>query len=417
MDLEAFKRGDPNTLEEVVDRAGPWVYTLARRGFVCFDALTIGAERTRIRVLGAATPDVAAALTERVLAAALTPARRAEASGPESVDQAILEEARVELFRAADRAGRLVGLSDPAARASVPPEVEDLDVMLTTNRRPVGAGLPLTERLERRITTGEAVASRYLEDLDERSRRIVELRFVQGLPAEEVAKQLDCGKVAVEAHEGRIRRQARFRIRAALDDPRTGSAEVDALLAGRPRDVAPAPVTWERIRRGVLRRTFRKEPSPYPRRLAWALAVLAVGMTGWVLMLTGVLPSFADDPFPTPRVELRCNPACVPGATAHVAVLAPRKATRFAVALRRPGGEVEPLLVAPDGGTLRLPFGARARTLPAPYPVRLPSDLEPGAAAVAVFSETPLSSSEVLDLAAGRTARAETLTATTAAVL
>lgn len=86
MDLDAYREGEPEALAEVVDRAGPWVWALARRGFTCVDAITLGAERAPIWVLGASTPDEAAALTERVLTAALAPQRRAAARDRAEVD-------------------------------------------------------------------------------------------------------------------------------------------------------------------------------------------------------------------------------------------------------------------------------------------------------------------------------------------
>jgi hypothetical protein len=131
-------------------------------------------------------------------------------------------------------------------------------------------------------------------------------------------------------------------------------------------------------------------------------------------MLISVL-SGPDAPA-APRVELRCRPACLPGAEAYVAVRGPPGARRFGVVLLRPDGQAETLLTAPEGGTLRLPPEARSRLLPAPHPVRLPGDLPRGSTAVAVFSDAPLSEAALLEHAAGRARPAGVRTATVAAL-
>ncbi|MEL6183198.1 MAG: hypothetical protein AAFU79_01145 [Myxococcota bacterium] len=415
MDVEAYRRGDPSALAEVVDRCGPWVWALARRGFVCEDALVLGADRTSIRVLGAPTPDVAAELTIRVLSAALIPEKRASAHGPDLVDQQILDEARLELFRAGERAGRLVSLAEPEALEAVPAEVEDLDALMAVNERPALAVLPLDERTMARLESGREVTEGVLAALEERDREVVQRRFREGQTEAEVAVALDCGTAAVAAHSSRIRRRLARRLHA-LFGRAVGPAECDAFLAGQAHALVPPPSTWDRVRREILTRTFREEPAPYHRRLVWGLGALGLAGLLWGAMFLGWLPSPDDDLYPTPQVELRCSPACLPGSLAHAAVLAPRDATRFAIALREPDGEVRPLLVAPHGGTLRLPLGAQVRALVVPHPVRIPSRLKPGTEAIAVFSEDPLSKSEVLDFAAGAASEAGVLTATTSVV-
>lgn len=413
MDVEAYRQGEPSALAEVVDRCGPWVWALARRGFVCEDALALGAERTSIRVLGAPNADVALDLTVGVLASALTPERRAEAEALHGVEQQILDEARLELFRAGERAGRLVSLAEPEALEAVPAEVEDLDALTAVDERPALAVLPLEAETLAALGAGRETTESVLQALDERGQEVVELRFRQGRSEAETAQALDCGAAAVSAHASRIRRRVARRLHVAFGRP-VGPAESEAFVADHADQLRPPAVTWDRLRRDVLTRTFRTEPASYGRRLAWGLGAVAVAGLAWTAMFLGWLPSPEDDRFPTPRVEIRCNPACLPGAQGHIAVLAPRDASRFAIALREPEGSVRALLVAPHGGTLRLPLGAQVRTLTVPYPVRIPSNLSPQSEVVAVFAEKPLSKTEVLAFAAGTASRPGVLTATAA---
>ncbi len=387
----------------MVDRCGPSVWALARRGFLCTDAIALGAERGPLRVLGT-HPDEAARETEHVLAKSMTPNARAQLGSWAQIERAVLEQARYDLFRAAERAGRLVSVHDADARKQVPPEVEDLDARLSAGgelSEDLIVGLPLGDSERRRHEAGRTATAAFLEQLDPRSRALVQLRFVEGQSVEAVASTFDCGRAAVIAHEGRLRRQLRHGLRVALSDPRVQDAEVDAFLAGREAELEPPTPTWERIRRGVLTRTFREEPPSFSRRLAWGLGAAGLGLAGWLAMVGGLLPSPADDVRLGPKARLACQPACLPGAEATARVRGGRGSTRFAIFLDVGELDPQPLLTAPDGGTLRLPLGARVRELAVPHRLRLPADLPDDAKIIAVFSESRLSAGRALDAARG----------------
>lgn len=413
VDVEAFKAGEPEALAAVVDRCGPWVWALARRGFVCEETIAIGSERASIRVLGAPSPDIAEETTVHVLTTALVPDAREGLEDETAVDSHILEVARTELFRAAERAGRLLSLSDPAVLAEVPAEVEDLDTLMAVQERPSLAVLPLESEEQAGVARVLALRDAFIATLDERSRSLVEARFEGAASQAELARRFDCGTAAVSARERRVRRTLQRTLQNSFQR-KFGPREAEVVLSGRMDALLPPTPTWEHIRRSVLTRTFRKEPASYGRRLAWGLLALGLGFGGWFALYMGYLPSVEDDVYPTPSLRVVCSPVCVGGARAQVAVLAPRDARRFGVALRSPDGKVEPLLVAPDGGSLRLPVGAQTRSLVVPHDVRLPDLLMEGTAAIAVFSEDKLRSRELLELAAGQRALPGVMTTTVA---
>ena len=415
MDLAAYQRGEPEALAEFVDRCGGWVWALARRGFVCEDTLTLGAERTSIRVLGAPNPSVAFDLTVRVLSLACQPRERREAESMLKIEQRVLDIARTELFRAAERAARLISLAEHEDQSAVPAEVEDLDELLAVNERPTLKVLPLTSPESLRLEAGEHAATEALAELDARSKALVQLRFIVGLERLAIAQRFDCGSAAIAAHEDRIRRKIRHHIRMTLKESKVGDADLDAFLSKTPHRLLPPQVTWDRLRREVLTRTLREDPRPYWRRALWGLTAATVAAFAWLAMLVGWLPNPNDDYVPEPRIELRCEPACLPGAKAVVAVQAPPKTHRFAVVIRPSRNEeLRPWLVAPNQGSLRLPYGARQRLRPTHIPLRIPMDATQDGEVIVVFSEHPLTATEVLEYASGQADDLEVTTATTA---
>ncbi|MBX2812877.1 MAG: hypothetical protein KTR25_13760 [Myxococcales bacterium] len=401
MDLALYRQGEPEALADVIDRYGPMVWALARRGFVCEDAITLGAERTTIRVLGAPSAQVAAQLTERILTNVLQPDQRALAEDEESIERYVLELTRIELFRAGERAARLISLNELEDQQSVPAEIEDLDALLYLGQRPALKALPLEDSERLHIEEGEQITKRFVLSLDPRSQSMVHLRFVVGLDRTAVAKRLDFGITAVALLEDRLRRRIRQQLRTTLNNPYLGNADIDAFLGKTPYRLLPSPVTWDRLSQRVRLRTHREPPASYARRLAWGLGTLAMAAFGGTAIWLGWLPSSDHHNLLPPQIHLRCAPACLPGAEGHLGIRGSQDARRFAVVLRSPNGIVRPLLVAPDGGSLRLPFGARSRMVPVPHPIRLPPDTEPGTEAIVVFSEDKLTEKEVFDVASG----------------
>lgn len=400
VDLEAYKSGERDALADAFTRCAPWVWALARRGFVCEDALTLGSERTLIRVLGTPSSQTAADLTESILAQSMRPEHRQAASAWEDVEQTVLDIARLELFRSGERNARLVSLNRPEAQLNVPTEVEDLDALLQLKQRPSLKGLPLTESQRHAIETGETETRDAVAQLDDRGRELVQRRFIDGQDLSAVANHFDCGTAAIALHEDRIRRRVRQRLRAALNTPTLGDADVDAFLGQTPSQLLPPGITWTRVRKRVLNRVHQTEPSPYRTRLAWGLGMMMIAAGAWAAMALGLLPSPDRDPLQSAQVVVRCSPACMPGAESTVAIQAPEGAKRFVVLLSATttsAPSVIPFLSTSGGTSLRLPFGAQQRLLSVPTLVRIPPHLNEPTRAIALFSEQPFSTAQAIE--------------------
>lgn len=410
MQVDAFHRGDMDALGEAVDAALPAVWRLTRRGFLTrVDELTA-------YVQGASSPDVAERLTIRIIAACLTPERRRSFSDATAFDRALLEETKARMIAHAERTGTLVTLVDENEQAQVPPHVQDLDRILS-NEEPLDEEDPPPaageeQEAEARLTVCDAA----LAKLDERRRKIVKIRFEEGRSAKACAEILDCGAAAVTEHVRRIRHHVRHALRASDPNATGGPATLDALLARQPLAAMPPAVTRERLKKEVLKRTFQDEPSSYGVRLAWGVAAALVAGGLWLLMFFDVLPTYEDDTYPAPAIELTCKADCRPGKETKVTVLAPRDARRVAVALAAEGRPASPLLVSPTGRSIDLPFGARTKAVDVPYPATIPEDLRPGQRvwAVAHFSEARLEPDQIRALTEGRTSIDGVFTTSTA---
>lgn len=411
--MEAFHRGDMDALGDAVDAALPTVWRLARRGFLTeVDGL-------EAYVQGAASPDVAERLVIRIIAACLTPDRRRRHADAAAFDQALLEEAKVKMLAHAERAGTLVTLVDENEKAQVPPHVQNLDQVIEGHEVLDPEDPPSAVGEEQEAEARIAVCDAAVAKLDERRQRIVKLRFEEGMSAKACAEVLTCGSAAVTEHVRRIRHHVRHALRASDPDTKPGLATIDGLLAKRPLAPLPPAITRERLQSEVLKRTFQDEPRSYGVRLAWGLGAAAIAGALWLLMFSGVLPSYGDDTYPTPGVELSCKPACKPGEQTRVSVVAPRDARRVAVALAMEGQPPVPLLVSPTGRSIDLPFGARSAAVDVPYPATIPDGLRPNQRvwAVAHFSEARLDPDQIRALTEGKTSIDGVLTTSTAIAL
>lgn len=410
VDIDGLRRGESEALAAAVDRCGPWVFELARRGFVCEQALAIGTPPVRARVLGVDTADRAAELTELTLAHVLQPGPRAAIQSEEDLDRAVLERARETLTRAADRGGKLI-----PAGSELPPECPDLEAWLAQlPATPVPSSAPMATETD--ALALRAALEGWLAGLAPEDRSFVQDRFREGATIRALCERLGRSPTFLRSTEARLRRKARSRARTALERP-VGPFTVDAYLAAAETRSLPPAIAWERLREGVLKRVHPETAAPYAGRLGWATAVLALGVLGWLGMFFGWLPSPSDDASAPPEVRLQCPTGCAEGAEVLLAVRGAEKTAQVGIALRHVDAEgqtrVLPLLVAPDGGSFRLPFGARTRSMTIPHPARLPAGFE-GGTVVALFSESPLPAGRLLELARGSVHELGVLTATTA---
>lgn len=394
-----------DAIEEAVDAVLPWLWRLARRGFLTSD------DGVPVWVPGIDDPDVAADPIEHLVAACLAPERRRTCGGASELDRALLAEARRALLAFARRAGTLVDVASVDARQEVPAEVEDIDALVSAGQRPSEATVtPDVERAQRAEALSTLTAE-YVAGVDERSRRLVEERFVAGRTRAEVAATFDCGVAAVTERELRVRRKLGHAIRRVHGHLDLGPAALDALLGGRPLDPTIHPVTRERLRTDIVRRIHVDPPRPFAARAAWAAGIAVVAATLWLLMFLGVLPNPGQDVYPTPAVTAECKAPCAAGSDVAFEVTAPHDATQVAIAFVGEDGVAKPLLFGPSGATIGVPFGARVRAVPIPYRAEAPEG--PGTV-LAVFSRRRLNEAEILGVVNRTQAIEGTLTATTA---
>jgi DNA-directed RNA polymerase specialized sigma24 family protein len=392
LQIDAFQRGDMDALRAAVDASIPELWRLTRIGFLTDD------DGQEAYVRGVESLDVAERLVARALARCYTPARRKAIDSEATLRRCELDEARAVLIEHAIRSGSMSTPRDDSDRAIAATEAGEPSVSI---------GLVQHQESMNGVITG------MLAKMDDRTRRLVELRFAGGKSAKEIAAELGCGASAVAAHERRVRHQIRHALHVAFPEEKIGAATIDALLSNQALAPLPPPVTRERIQKEVLKRTHQDDPRPFGQRLAWALGALAIAGGLWTLMFLDVLPYYGDDLAPEPRVEVTCNPTC------KIRVLAPKGAKRVAFGLLRSGKPSEPLLSSPTGRSIRLPLGASVKTVEIPYTAELPRSLVPGERpfVVAIFSEDRLNRDQILALTDGRTSISGVFTTSAAIAL
>src|SRR5688572_5294817 len=200
-----------DALAEAADASIPEVWNLARTGFVTND------EGREAYVRGIDSPDVVEHLVARALARCYTPARRRAIESEASLRKCEREEAQAVLTEHAIRTGGMATPSDDSDRALAAEE----------------AGAPHTGIgvLQHRDAM-HAIVVETLGKLDDRMRKLVELRFSTGRTARETAGELGCGSAAITSHERRIRHQIKHALRVAFPDEKIGAATLDMLLCG-----------------------------------------------------------------------------------------------------------------------------------------------------------------------------------------
>jgi hypothetical protein len=352
--LEAYQRGDRAALATIIEDSWRTVWRLGRHGF---SADVDGQE-------GHTTPEEDLDRLERatieILSDSLAPERRAQVNSAEAIAAALEAEARRYFLADAQARGRL-RLGPPPAKA---PSFE----------------------LAHLATEAEPHRVKVLEDLGERTRTIVEARFRQGEDAAALGTRLGCGRASLRTQEERARRA----LARALHSQKLGAARLDAIFAGCLLE-EPAKISAERIKERVLSRVEVTPARPFGVRLTEATIVALIAATAFLLLYAGVLPGPDSDFRATAKVEVICKPTCTSGGTATVRLVAPRPSTTVAL-YTLSGDQVRPFLVAPGGGGLRIPLGARDRPTELPYPVTLEAPLSPELKVVAVLSEERLSS-------------------------
>jgi DNA-directed RNA polymerase specialized sigma24 family protein len=371
LQIDAFQRGDMEALAEAAETSIPRIWELARAGFVTSE------EGHEAYVRGVDSPDVIERLVARTLARCYTPARRRAIDSEAALRRSELEEARAVLTEHAIRTGALTTPRDDSDRAIAAEEAGH-----------ASPGIGAAQHRE----AMNAIVVQTLGKMDDRTRRLVELRFAGAKSRQETASALGCGPTSIGSHERRVRHQLGHALRVAFPEEKLGAATIDALLAGG----ALPRITAERIKQEVLRRTHQDDPAPYRIRLLWGLGALAFASALWLLMFLDVLPYYEDDLAPAPRVVVKCKSSC------RIGVLAPRNTKRLAVGLRREGLPSEILLASPSGRSIRLPLGAAVKTVEVPYTAELPRSLGKRAWAVAIFSEDRLNRDQILSLTDGR---------------
>lgn len=352
---EAYQRGDRAVLAGVIDETWREIWALGRDGFTSED------EGRPVHVAPSDDLDQLERVTIEVLSQGLSPARRAETHDRGALRAALLTEARRRYAEAQARRGQVLG--GPAAPT---PEAESWDLA----------------QLEHHSAAAREAA---LALLGPRAAGIVAARFERGEPAASVGQGLGVGPASIRAVENRARRA----LARALRPQKFGPATLDAIFAGHLQKPPPG-ITQERIKSRVLSRVEVTQARPYAARLTEALLFSALAAALYGLLYFGVLPGPDGDLRVEPRVELECKPACTSGSAATVHLLAPRPSDQVALYLVT-NAEVEPLLVSPGGGGLRIPLVARDRPTALPYPVTLPKDLSAETRVVAVLSQERLS--------------------------
>ena len=402
---EAFQRGDMPALEAAVEACQDLVWVLARRGFITQrDGLTFW-------VHGLPDHDAAEHAAVHLIADLIGPTQRSKIDGEPALLQAAMQQVRQAFWQRAERAGRITTLKDGSDRALVPADVQDIDALISSGELPSAEPAAPDAQAEAWMQSAKQCCAAQAQGSDTRTQELIERRFRQGQSPAEVAAYFTCGAAAVSAHESRVRRQlSRALARDVPQGPR-GPATIDAVLSDAPWSPTPPAITRARLRRDVLRRTFQDEPKPYGARLAWGLGAAAIAAIAWGLMFFGVLPGPADDTYPTPSVEARCDGPCTAGQPMKVWVLAPKDAHRVAVALRSPDAPEQMLITSPSGGSIRLPFGSNVKLAPIAYPAQLSSPLADGAELVAIFSQDELTDAELKGVLSGQASLPGTLIA------
>ena len=348
-------------------------------------------------VAGVQNPDDAVRATSAIVAAVLTPSARKAIESDAQLMASALTEARKHLVDRALVEGRAASMAAEHEAAQVPEGTPNLDAALLAGQTPEPSSHTF-----RRPDDDEALAfcESAVAKLDERSQKLVELRWHEGKTARETAEVFTCGAAAVGAHERRVRRQLQRGLGKRFDKT-FGPAALDRLLCGTSGQSSLPVITRERLRADILKRTFQTEPPPYGQRLRWGLAAAAAAFTLWLLMFVGVLPYYDDDVYPTPAVEVSCEGACRAGATASLSLLAPNDARYVAFMVTAADGKAQPLLTTPGGGVIALPFGARQALVRMPYPAQWPKDISGPATVTAVFAAEKVSPAAVLAVASG----------------
>lgn len=393
-----------DALAVAADRCVPSVWCLATTGFTT----TVDEIPTYVR--GCLNDDEAVGVTELVVSTALSPAQRAALTSLDGLLPAVLSEAKRQLLARAERTGRAVSLANEHEAVQVPEGTPDIDEIL---ERKLELSAPPAHHFRRPEDPKLIeVCAAAVAELDERSRRLVDLRWRKGKTAQQVAEEFTCGAAAVIAHERRVRQRVKRALFAHYPDDRFGRAEQDRLLAQTSGQPSLPLITRERLRADILKRTFQDEPAPYRVRLGWGLGAAGVALGLWLMMFFDVLPHPDDDVFLPPSVAVRCLERCSVASPAQIDVLAPVDTRFVAVMVAGPDGRVQPLLTAPGGGVIRLPLGARGHEVPLPYPARWPAGVRGRSVVTAIFSEVRISPAVLRDVAAGNRGGVPTSTTT-----
>ncbi len=396
-----------DALAAAADQCLEPVWWLATAGFTT----TLDGVLTHIG--GVPEPDEAILAARSIVAAVLVPERRKDIRSPEALLVAVLTEARTQLVRRAVVDGRAATLAADHERAQLPDGTPNIDAALAAGEPPE----PPPDRHFVRSDDPQTLSfcEEAVAELDERSRRLVELRWREAKTRRETAETFTCGTAAVAAHERRIRRRLQRGLAKAFTGPSFGPAALDRLLCRASGQSSLPLITRERLRADILKRTFQTAPRPYGERLRWGLGAGAFAFALWLLMFFRVVPYYDDDVYPTPSVAVTCDGPCAAGGVANLFVTAPADArfVAFWVSGDRALGArlVSPLLISPYGSVFRLPFGARSAHTRVPYPARWPTGLTGTATVTAIFTAERVSPAALAAIANGT--RSGVLTSTT----
>ena len=298
VDVEGFKLGRTPAVTASIAGLVEDLWLLTRRGFVT----TID---VRMLVRGIPRLSTAETLVVSILSEVCQPASRAEIDGPEALRRRALTAARAQLVAHADAHGGLAPLTDELHAEGV----DDLDQLIGGEAAELIAPTSIAPGLDDEHAAARAETAAFVEGLVDADQAVAEHRLAGGQSAREVAKRLDCGVVAVQARERRLRRRLRSRLRKAGETTSDlGDAALDALWSNQPGQLTPPPLTVERVTRSVATRMHPEEPAPFAQRAAWAAGATAIALGAWLLMFTGVLPYYGDDTHPEPQLIVRCNP-------------------------------------------------------------------------------------------------------------
>ena len=381
-----------DALAEAADHCLEPVWQVAVSGF------TTTIDEVPTYVSGVRDPDEAINLTRSIVAAVLVPNARKTIESETQLTAAALAQARTRLIDHALARGQAASMAAEHEAAQVPRGTPNLDASAQTGEAPEILSGHAFRRPDDAATAAFCEAA--VAGLDERSQKLVALRWQQGKTARETAAVFTCGAAAVNAHERRLRRQLQRGLTKRFARA-FGPAALDRLLCGTHGQSSLPPITRERLRADILKRTFQSEPAPYGQRLRWGLAAAAVAFGVWLLMFVGVLPYYDDDVYPPVEVAVDCDGPCRAGGAATLSLLAPNDARFVAFMLTGADGNVRPLLTAPGGGVIALPFGARQAVVRMPYAAQWPAGISGPATVTAVFTAERVSPTAVQAVAAG----------------